>query len=47
METIRIRETTEIFFPSHEIMSVQKLQEHSAASELNRVVSRNLFSFQT
>lgn len=47
METITVREMTDIFFPSHGITSVQKLQECLAAPELTRVVSLNLFAFQT
>lgn len=47
METIRVREMTEIFFPSHENMFLRKLLEPSAASKLSRVVSLNLFAFKT
>lgn len=34
METIKVREMAEIFFTSHEIKSVQKLQVYSVAVKL-------------
>ena len=46
METIKVGEMTEIFFPSHGILPVRKLQERSVASKLSRVVRLHLFAFK-